>query len=222
VDVGASLGFEVQGVRVDALVTSIRKVDWQSFSTNFFVIFSPGALDGAPTTFVGTARVSPAVETRVQDAVVSAFPNVTVVPVRDILQRAAGILAQISFAIRAIALFSIAAGLTVMAGTLVASRWQRLAESAILRTLGASRTTVARVFAVEYACLGAAAGIGGTALAAALAWIVERFVLEVPTVLAPHVLLLGVALATLIALTVGFLATYRLLGHPPLAVLRQE
>jgi putative ABC transport system permease protein len=222
VDVGSSLAFDVQGVTVDALVTSIRKVDWQTFSTNFFVVFSPGALEGAPTTFVATARVPPDAETRVQDAVVSAFPNVTVVPVRDILQRAAGILAQISFAIRAIALFSIAAGLTVMAGTLVASRWQRLAESAILRTLGASRTTVARVFAVEYACLGAAAGIGGSVLAAVLAWIVERFVLEVPIALAPHVLVLGVALATTVALAVGFLATYRLLGQPPMTVLRQE
>jgi putative ABC transport system permease protein len=222
IDVGSSLAFDVQGVTVDALVTSIRKVDWQTFSTNFFVVFSPGALEGAPTTFVATARVPPDAETRVQDAVVSAFPNVTVVPVRDLLQRAAGILAQISFAIRAIALFSIAAGLTVMAGTLVASRWQRLAESAILRTLGASRTTVARVFAVEYACLGAAAGIGGSALAAVLAWIVERFVLEVPIALAPHVLVLGVALATTIALVVGFLATYRLLGQPPMTVLRQE
>jgi putative ABC transport system permease protein len=222
VEVGSSLGFDVQGVRVDALVTSIRKVDWQTFSTNFFVVFSPGALEGAPTTFVATARVPAAAEAGVQDAVVSAFPNVTVIPVRDILQRAAGILGQISFAIRAIALFSIAAGLTVMAGTLVASRWQRLTESAILRTLGASRTTVARVFAVEYACLGAAAGLGGTALAAVLAWIVQRFVLDVPIALAPHVLVSGVALATAIALAVGFLATYRLLGHPPMTVLRQE
>lgn len=222
IDLGSALAFDVQGVTVGATVTSIRKVDWQSFSTNFFVVFSPGALDGAPTTFVATARVPAAVEARVQDAVVAAFPNVTVVPVRDILQRAAGILGQISFAIRAIALFSIAAGLTVMAGTLVASRWQRLSESAILRTLGASRSTVARVFAVEYACLGAAAGLGGTALAAVLAFIVQRFVLEVPIALAPHVLALGVALATLIALAVGFLATYRLLGHPPMSVLRQE
>ena len=222
VDVGSSLGFDVQGARVDALVTSIRKVDWQTFSTNFFVVFSPGALDGAPTTFVATARVPTASEASLQDAIVSAFPNVTVIPVRDILQRAAGILGQISFAIRAIALFSIAAGLTVMAGTLVASRWQRLAESAILRTLGASRATVARVFAVEYACLGAAAGVGGTVLAAALAWIVQRFVLEVPIALAPHLLASGVALATLIALAVGFLATYRLLGHPPMTVLRGE
>ena len=222
VDLGSSLAFDVQGVTVDAVVTSVRKVDWQSFSANFFVIFSPGALDGAPTTFVATARVPPAAEAQVQDAVVQAFPNVTVVPVRDILQRAAGILSQISFAVRAIALFSIAAGLTVMAGTLVASRWQRLSESAILRTLGASRTTVARVFAVEYACLGSAAGVGGSLLAAALAWIVQRYVLDVPIALAPHLLVLGVVLATAIALAVGFLATYRLLGHPPMSVLRQE
>ncbi len=222
VDVGDVLGFDVQGVPVDAVVTSVRKVDWQSFSTNFFAIVSPGALDGAPTTFVATARVPERAEPRVQDAVVAAFPNVTVIPVRDLLQRAAGILGQIAFAIRAIALFSIAAGLTVMTGTLVASRWQRLAESAILRTLGASRGAVARIFAVEYACLGAAAGIGGGALAALLAWIVERFVLEVPVALAPHVLALGVALAIVTALAVGFLATFRILGQPPLAVLRQE
>ena len=78
------------------------------------------------------------------------------------------------------------------------------------------------MFAVEYACLGAAAGIGGTVLAAALAWLVQRFVLEVPIALAPHVLVSGVVLATVIALAVGFLATYRLLGHPPMRVLRQE
>jgi len=222
VAVGDALGFDVQGVPVDVVVTSIRKVDWQSFSTNFFAIVSPGALDGAPTTFVATARVPERLEPHVQDAVVAAFPNVTVIPVRDLLQRAAGILGQIAFAIRAIALFSIAAGLVVMMGTLVASRWQRLAESAILRTLGASRAAVARIFAVEYACLGAAAGLGGSTLAAVLAWIVERFVLEVPVALAPHVLALGAGLAVVTALVVGFLATFRILGQPPLAVLREE
>jgi putative ABC transport system permease protein len=222
VDVGDTLGFDVQGVRVEPVVTSIRKVDWQTLSTNFFVIFSPGTLDGAPATFVATARVPAAAEVPVQDAVVAAFPNVTVIPVRDILQRAAAVLAQIAFAIRAIALFSIAAGLTVMAGTLVASRWQRLAESAIFRTLGASRSAVARIFAVEYACLGAVAGVGGSLLAAVLAWVVQRFVLEVPVTLAPHVLVFGVVLATVVALAVGFLATFRLLGHAPLEVLRHE
>lgn len=222
VGVGDSLAFDVQGVRIDAEVMSLRKVDWQSLSANFFVIFSPGALDGAPLTYVATARVPGPAEGAVQDAVVTALPNVTAVPVRDVLERVARVMDQIAAAIRVIALFSIGAGLVVMAGTLAASRYQRVYESVILRTLGATRATVARAFAVEYAFLGLAAGIGGTLLAAVLAWIVLRFVLDAPWSLAPGALALGVILTTGLSLSVGFLATFRLLGQKPLPVLRQE
>ncbi len=121
-----------------------------------------------------------------------------------------------------IALFAIAAGLVVMAGTLVASRYQRLYESVILRTLGATRGAVARAFAVEYACIGAAAGVGGTALATVLAWIVFRFVLEAPWTFAPVAIVLSVVATTLLAVSVGFLATFHLLGQKPLPVLRRE
>lgn len=222
VDVGGTLTFDVQGVPIDGTVASLRKVDWSSLAQNFFVIFSPGALDGAPTTWIATARVPPAAEARVQDAVAAAFPNVTAIPVRDILERVAGVLDRIAFAVRAVALFCIGAGLVVTAGSLAASRYQRLAESVILRTLGATRGAVARIFAVEYACLGAAAGLGGTALATALAWIVLRFVLDVPWPAASGVLVLGLLLATAVAVAVGFLATFRLLGEKPLPVLRRE
>jgi putative ABC transport system permease protein len=109
-----------------------------------------------------------------------------------------------------------------MAGALGASRYQRLSESVILRTLGATRSTVARVFAVEYACLGLAAGVGGSVLAAVLAWAVLRFVLDAPWVLAPLALALGLAVPTAVALAVGSLATWRLLGEKPLPVLRRE
>jgi putative ABC transport system permease protein len=221
-DVGSRLTFDIQGVPVEADVTSVRRVDWQSLTLNFFVIFSPGALDGAPTTYVGTARVPPGREPAVQDAVVSAFPNVTAVPVRDVLERVAGVLDQVALAIRSVAVFSIASGLAVMLGALAASRYQRLYESVILRTMGATRATVARTFAVEYGCLGAAAGLGGTVLAAVLAWVVLRFVLAVPWTFEPAALVLGVALTTAMAVAVGFLATFRLLGAKPLAVLRQE
>jgi putative ABC transport system permease protein len=201
---------------------SLRKVDWQSLSLNFFVIFSPGALDGAPTTWVATARVPAAREAGLQDAVVAALPNVTAVPVRDILERVAGILGRIALAVRLIAVFSIGAGMVVMLATLTASRYQRLYESVILRTLGASRGAVARIFAVEYACLGAAAGVGGSLLAAAVAWGVARWVLDVPWSLEPATLAVGVVAATVVALAVGFLATFRMLGQKPLPVLRQE
>ncbi len=222
VDVGGTLTFDVQGVPVDAEVMSLRKVDWQSLSMNFFAILSPGALDAAPATYIATARVPAAAETGLQDSVVAAFPNVTAVPLRAVLERVAHVLDQIAFAVRFMALFSIAAGLTVMAGALAATRYQRLYESVILRTLGATRGAVARAFAVEYACLGAAAGLGGTALAAALAWVVLRFVLDVPWALEPDTLAWGVAGTTLLALGVGFLGTFRLLGRKPLPVLRRE
>ena len=189
---------------------------------NFFAILSPGALDGAPATWVATARVPAAAETGLQDKVVAGFPNVTAIPVRAVLERVGAVLDQISFAVRFMALFSIAVGLVVMAGALAATRYQRLYESVILKTLGATRGAVARAFAVEYACLGAAAGVGGSLLAAALAWVVLRFVLDVPWALEPGPLVAGVLATTAGSLAVGFLATFRLLGRKPLAVLRQD
>ena len=222
VGVGGTLTFDVQGVPVTAEVASLRRVDWQSLSPNFFAILSPGALDGAPATWVVTARVPAAAEAGLQDRVSAAFPNVTALPVREVLERAAALLAQVAFAVRWMAAFSVATGLVVVAGALAATRWERLYESVILRTLGATRGTVARAFAVEYACLGAAAGAGGTLLAAALAGIVLRLVLELPWTLEPATLALGVVAPTGVALAVGFLATFRLLGQKPLPVLRRE
>jgi putative ABC transport system permease protein len=222
VGVGSRMTFDIQGVAIEAEVLSLRKVDWQSLTTNFFVIFSPGALDGAPITYVGTARVPVAAEQSVQDDVVAALPNVTAIPVRDILERVSAILGDIAVAVRAIALFTLGAGLVVMVGALTATRYQRLHESAILRTLGATRGAVARAFAVEYACLGVAAGLGGTVLAGVLAWVVLHFVLETPWTFAPGTAMLGVALTTVVAVGVGFLATFRLLGQKPLPVLRQQ
>lgn len=222
VGTGARLTFDIQGVLVDAEVASIRRVDWQSLGTNFFLILSPGALDGAPATYVATARVPAAAEAATQAAVTAAFPNVTAIPVRDVLARVSRVLDQMALAIRVMALFSIGAGLVVMVSALTATRYARLAESVIWRALGATRGIVARIFAVEYACLGAAAGLGGTALAALLSWIVLRFLLEVPWTPAPGALALGVSLTVAGSLAVGFLATFRLLGQKPLSVLRQE
>ncbi len=220
--VGSRIAFDVQGVRLEAEVTSLRQVDWQTLTTNFFVVLSPGTLDGAPTSYVATARVPLPAEAAVQDAVVQALPNVTAIPVRDVLERMGRLLDQMAVAVRAMALFAISAGLVVMVGALGASRYQRLSESMILRTLGATRRTVASVFAVEYACLGLAAGVGGSLLAAVLAWAVLRFVLDAPWVLEPLALALGLVLPTAVALAVGSLATWRLLGEKPLPVLRRE
>jgi putative ABC transport system permease protein len=222
VGVGSRVTFDVQGVPVEAEVTSLRRVDWQSLTTNFFVVLSPGALDGAPVTWVGTARVPVASERALQNAVVSAFPNVTAIPLRDVLERVAVVLGEIGVAVRLVALFTLGTGAVVVAGALAATRSQRLYESVVLRTLGATRGAVARAFAVEYGLLGAAAGGGGGALAVLLAWSIVRWVIDAPWTLDAAPLLLGVAAAVGLALGIGFLTTFRLLGQKPLPVLRRE
>ena len=222
VTIGGTLGFDIQGVTVQARVVNLRHVDWQSFNTNFFVIFSQGVLDSAPSTWIATARAAPADEAAVQSAVTAAFPNVTAIPVREVLERIATVLDQIALAIRLLAGVSIATGLIVTAGALGVSRHQRLYQSVILKTLGATRGVVARVFAIEYALLGVAAGLCGGILAAALAWGVGRWALDIGWAGSPLTVAAGVAAAALLALAVGFLGTFRLLGRKPLGVLRGE
>jgi putative ABC transport system permease protein len=222
VGLGDVLGFDIQGVTVTGRVTSLRKVDWRSLNANFFVIFSPGALDGAPLTYIATARVRPENETSLQAGVAAAFPNVSAVPVREVLDRVAAMVDQIALCIRLVGGVSVLAGLIVLAGALGVTRAQRLYESLILRAVGATRGHVARAFALEYSLLGASAGLAGTALATALAWGVERWVLDLPGRWQPLTLSLGVACAAALALLVGALGTFRLLGHRPLSALRGE
>ena len=219
---GSRLTFDVQGVPVEVEVTSVRHVDWQSLTTNFFFVLSPAALAGAPATWVATTRVPGAHEAALQNAVVAAFPNVTAIPLRDVLERVAAVLGDIAVAVRLVALFTLGAGVVVLAGALTSTRSQRLYESVVLRTLGATRGLVARAFAVEYGLLGAAAGLGGALLATALAWAVVRWVFDTPWSFDPVPLLVGLAATIALAVAVGFLVTFRLLGQKPLPVLRRE
>jgi len=222
VAIGGTLGFDIQGVTVQARVVNLRRVNWQSFNTNFFVIFSQGALDGAPSTWIATARVPPADEGPLQSAVTSAFPNVTAIPVREVLERISAVLDQIAMAVRLLAGVSIATGLIVTAGALGVSRHQRLYQSVILKTLGATRGVVARVFGIEYALLGVASGLCGGLLATALAWSIGHWALDIEWGGSLLTVVSGVVGATLLALAVGFLGTFRLLGRKPLGVLRGE
>lgn len=221
-DIGSSMELEIQGVTLKARISSIRKVEWGNFSTNFYMIVSPGALDGAPFTYVATVRVPPAEEASLQRAVVAAFPNVTALNIGDVLDSFARILDRLSLAVRAVALFCILAGALVMATTLSATRYRRLYESVILKALGATRGLIARSFAVEYVILGIVAGCIGVLLAGGLSWAVLRFILDLPWSAQPRFLFTGLGLTVLLTLLVGFLSTFRILGQRPLAVLRHE
>ncbi len=220
--IGATIEFEIQGASVVAEVASIRKVEWGNFSTNFYMILSPGALDGAPITYVATVRVPPQDEVALQTKVVSAFPNVTAINIGDVMETFARVLERLALAIRAVALFCVLAGALVMAAALTATRYRRLYEAVVLKTLGATRALIAQAFAAEYALLGGVAGGIGIVLANGLAWAVLRYILDLPWSLEPRLLTMGFVATVFLTLTVGFLSTYRLLGQRPLTVLRHE
>jgi putative ABC transport system permease protein len=151
-----------------------------------------------------------------------AFPNVTAIPIRDVLERVQGVLEKIAVAIRAVGLFVVGAGMVVMTGALASSRYRRLSESVLLRTLGAPRGLVLRAVAVEYGCLGLAAGLAGALLGEALAAVVLRLVLEIPGRLEPLPLIAATLGAAGLAVAIGFLGTFRLLGRKPLPILRRD
>jgi len=222
VDLGSVIEFDIQGTVLPARVSNIRKVEWNNFSTNFYLILSPGALEGAPLTYVATVRVKPDEEVSLQQAVVDAFPNVTAINIGEVMTSFAGVLEHLSFAIRAIAVFCILAGSIVMAAALATTRYRRLYESVVLKALGATRLLIAGSFAVEYTLMGTVAGVTGILLASALSWGVLHFVFDLPWAFQPRILVGGLCFTVLLTVTVGFLSTFRILAKRPLEILRHD
>ena len=221
VGVGDTLSLDVQGVPLDLDVTSIRTVDWGRFTINFFLVVEPGVLDGAPSTRIATARLSETAEDAVQDRLAAAYPNVTLLRLRQVLAKVVSVLRQVGFGVRLLGGFTVLAGIAILAGAVAAQAVRRGREVALYKTLGMTRAQVAGVFAVEYALVGVLAGLIGTAGGLVLAWAVVRFGLEIDwswPVAAPVV-----ALAVTVGLSVvaGLAASVRALAVRPLAVLRQ-
>ncbi|MCC6141182.1 MAG: FtsX-like permease family protein [Nitrospira sp.] len=221
-DIGHTIELDIQGTPLVAEIGSIRKVEWGNLSTNFYMVLSPGSLDGAPLTYVATVQVPPAGEVPLQQAIVAEFPNVTAINIGDVLDSFARILDRLSLAIRTIALFCVLTGGLVMGAALAATRYRRLYESAVLKALGATRRLLIGSFALEYLLLGIVGGAIGAGLASALSWALLRWVFDLDWALHPSILLIGLGLTMVLTLLVGFLSTYRLLGQRPLPVLRYE
>ena len=222
VDLGSTLEFNIQGTPLRAVVESTRTVDWGSFSTNFFMILSPGALDGAPMTYIASAKVEPEEEMPLQRALVRALPNVTAIKIGDVLANVARLLEQLAWAIQGVALLSMTSCAVVMIAALSSTRYRRLYESAILKAIGGTRQIIVKSFAVEFALVGGLAGLIGVGLASALSWVILHFFLDVAWTVQPMVLGWGLLTTVGLAVGVGFLSTFKILGEPPLAVLRGE
>lgn len=220
---GDELAFDVQGVPLTTYVASLRQVDWQRMQPNFFVVFPEGVLEPAPKTFIVAVRaLTPGQSARLQQAVGRELPSVSAIDLTLILQTFDGIFAKAAFVISFMALFTVVTGVIVLAGAILSGRFQRIRETVLLRTLGATRRQLRQIQLVEYAVLGVLAAVTGGLLAQAANVLLAKFVFKAPVVFAPGVLLASVAGAVAVTLVTGMLTNRGITSHPPLEVLRQE
>jgi putative ABC transport system permease protein len=223
VGIGDTLTFNVQGVPLQATVGSIRQVDWQRIQTNFFVVFPNGVLDDAPQMHVVLSRAeTEQASARVQSQVVQRYPNVAAIDLSLVLSTFDALFSRLSYVIRFMALFSILTGLIVLVGAVVVSRYQRIEESVLLKTLGASRGTVMKIMTIEYLFLGVFAALTGLVLSLGGSWALSYFVFEGPFVAAPIPLLVALVTVTGLTIFVGLLNSRGIYNRPPLEVLRAE
>jgi len=213
----------VQGVPVKTRVASLRTVEWRRIQPNFFVVFPRGSLDDTPAMHVLVTRVGSSDESaRMQREVVKAFPNVSVIDLMLVLRTVDSILGKISFVVRFMAMFTVLTGLLVLVGALVTGRYQRVRESVLLRTLGASRGQILKILVVEYFALGLLSALTGMLLAILAAWALSALVFKVSFAVAWLPLLIALLGVPAITVITGLLISRGILNHPPLAILRSE
>ena len=223
IGLGSRITWDVGGVPVESVVTSLRKVDWAQVQPNFFAVFPAGPLDEAPQTDILLTRAgTPEASARLQSAVVEAYPTVSVVDVRQVLALVDEVLGRVAFVLRFMALFAVVTGLVVLAGAVRVALAQRTREAVLLRTLGASRAQVRRILLAEYTLLGLLAALTGGVLAVGGAWALARFAFEIPFRLDPTWLFVALVAVPLLTAVVGLAGSGRALRQPPLDVLRAE
>ena len=223
VAVGDEIVWDVQGVSIPTRVGSLREVEWARFEPNFFVVFPAGALEAAPQTYVTLTRVTDAAERgRFQRRLAERFGNVSTLDLTLLQEALQQLVQRVVLAIRFMAFFSLGVGVLVLVGALATSRFQRVREGALLRTLGATRSQVFRVVLAEYFTLGLLASIVALFLASLAGWAVSRFVFDGSFRL-PALPLSGLMLHVVtLTVIVGLANSRDVVRRPPLEVLRQE
>jgi putative ABC transport system permease protein len=223
ITIGDTVIWNVQGLPVRTIVASLRKIEWQRIQANFMVVFPAGVLESAPQIYVlatraGTTQVSAAL----QREIVYAFPNVAMIDLALVLNTLDTFLAKISFVIRFMALFSIFTGLLVLVSAVATSRFQRLMESILLRTLGAHRNQVRKIMAIEYFFLGSFAALTGLILAYASSWALAYFLFDALFVPDTMPVVIAMLVVVLLTILIGLSNSRGILNKPPLEILRAE
>ncbi len=224
IKLGDTVTFDIQGRKLNARVTSVRRVDWRNSRTGFIVLFRPGALDNAPQTFVGAidGPTSEPARSRFQREIIDRFPNVSVIDVAEIVRGVGRILSNITLAVTFIGGFVLLSGVLILVGSIAMTKFQRVYEAAVLKTLGARRRVLLTMMLAEYGLLGLVAGTVGASAAAALSYAVARYVFEIEWTFAPAAGVAGVAATVLLVGVVGALSSLDVLTRKPLAILRSQ
>ena len=218
---GDQLTFDIAGETLAARVSSIRKIRWDSFRPNFFLVFPPQLLDGAAGTFMTSVYLTPAQRPALVE-VVRQFPTVSVFDVDAILKQIRDIMDRASLAVQYVFLFTLGAGIVVLLAAVQATRDERRYESAMLRTLGASRSTVLQGVAAEFSALGFLSGTLAACGALAIGWLLATRLFSLPYTFDPWLFVLGLAGGTLLVGLSGTLATRGVINTPPIVTLRDD
>jgi putative ABC transport system permease protein len=217
---GDTLTYDVAGSVLEGPVTSLRKVEWDSFRVNFFVLAPPGALDDYPASYVSSFHL-PQGEDALMDRLVQRFPNVLVVDVAAVLGQIQSLIEQVVQAVEYVFLFSVGAGLLVLFAAIQSTHDERIREAAILRTLGGNTRQLVATQAAEFVVVGALSGLLAAIAATSVGLVLARRVLDVPYTVNPVVWLIGLGVGALVVVAAGLLGTRRVLRVTPMETLRR-
>jgi putative ABC transport system permease protein len=225
IHVGDTMRFDILGRVITPRVTSIRDVEWrESRNGGFVFVFRPGALDQAPQTFVSPIKgpAGAAARTRFQHDLVEQFPNVSVIDFHEILEALRDIMSKVTLAITVVGGLVLFSGVLILIGAVAMTKFQRVYEAAVFKTLGANTRTIARMLLFEYGVLGSLAGLIGSLGAVVLTWGVSRYALEIPWRVFAGEHIGGVVLTAVLVAVIGVFSSLDVLRNKPLATLRAE
>ncbi len=217
---GDRLAFDIAGQRLEATITSLRKVEWESFRPNFIVLASPGSLAGYAASYITAVHVPPE-RTRFTAELVARFPNLSVVDVDALLKQVRGTADQVSTVVEVVFYFSLLAGLLVLMAAVSASQDERLLEGGVMRVLGGSRRQLRLAQASEFAAIGLLSGLTAACAASVLAGVIATRVFDLPWQADWRLVVVGGGLGMLAAVSAGMFATRRVLDAPPSVTLRE-
>jgi putative ABC transport system permease protein len=220
IKIGDVLTFDSAGSSYAAEVTSLRKVDWDSFNVNFFLVAPPGLLEQQPVSFVTSFYLPPG-NVELLNALVKQFPNFLLIDVAQVLNQVQAMITQVSRAVQFVFLFTLLAGLVVLYAAIASTQDERLYQATMMRTLGASRAQLARANIAEFAVIGALAGLIAAAGANALGYALASRIVNVGYTFSPTVWAVGIACSIVGIAAAGYLGTRQVLRISPLRVLRQ-